>query len=85
MLGSVASDKDLGRSQTMAAAMATVGVAAGAIGFFTRRGGSRPENIAANARRRADRAAANAQIRQRNAARLAQTVLVITPAAGNAR
>jgi len=85
VLGSVASDKDLGRSQTMAAAMATVGVAAGAIGFFTRRGGSRPENIAANARRRADRAAANAQIRQRNAARLAQTVLVITPAAGNAR
>jgi len=84
VLAGVASNKDLGRSHSMAVAMATVGVAAGATGFFMRRGGGRPENVAANARRRADRAAANTQIRQRNAARLAQTVLVITPAAGSA-
>ena len=84
VLGSVASNRDLGRSQGMATAMATVGVAAGATSFFTRRGGSRPENVTANARRRADRAAANEQIRQRNAARIAQTVLVIAPAAGSA-
>jgi len=40
------------------------------------------ENVAANAQRRAERAAANAGVRQRNDARLAQAALVITPAAG---
>ena len=40
--------------------------------------------VAENARRNAARAAQNAQIRQQNAARLNQTRLVITPAAGAA-
>ncbi|MGH7520835.1 MAG: hypothetical protein ACREMI_06125 [Gemmatimonadales bacterium] len=81
LLGSVVSNRSLGRSQGMATAMATVGVAVGATSFF-RRGRSRPANAVANERRRTERAAANQAIRARNAARLAQTILVITPAAG---
>lgn len=81
VLGGVVSNGDLGRSHGMATAMATVGIAVGATSFF-RRGRSQPANVAANERRRVARAAANQEIRGRNAARLAQTVLVITPAAG---
>jgi hypothetical protein len=84
LLGTVVSNRSLGRSHGMATAMATVGVAVGATSFFGR-GRSRPVNVAANERRRAGRAAANQQIRGRNAARLGQTVLVITPAAGTAQ
>jgi len=41
-----------------------------------------PANIAENSRRRAARASANASIARRNAEKVAQTVLVIAPAAG---
>ena len=55
----------------------------GGIAFLVRRHQSDiPENIAANAHRRAARLAANEAIARRNAEKLAQTVLLITPAAG---
>jgi len=41
-----------------------------------------PANVAENSRRRTARAAANATIARRNAEKVAQTVLVIVPAAG---
>lgn len=83
LLAGVASNRDLGRSHGMASVTATAGLATGVTIFFTRRGRNRTENVTANERRRADRASANEQIRRRNAARLAQTILVITPAAGS--
>lgn len=82
LLADVAGNRHLGRSDGMAAAVGVAGVGAGVASFVTRRGRARPENIAANERRRAERTATNQQIRQRNTARLAQTILVITPAAG---
>ncbi len=81
-LANVASNEELGSANGMATAVATVGVAVGFTNFVTRRRGARPDNIAANERRRAERVAANAAIRSRNAERLAQTVLLISPAAG---
>ena len=55
----------------------------GGIAFLVRRHQTDiPENIAANAHRRAARLAANEAIARRNAEKLAQTVLLITPAAG---
>ncbi len=83
LLAGVASNRDLGRSNGMAVVVASGGLAVGVASFFTRRGRSRPENVTANARRRVERAATNEQIRRRNADRLAQTILIITPAAGS--
>ena len=55
----------------------------GGIAFLVRRHQSDiPANITANAHRRAARLAANEAIARRNAEKLAQTVLLITPAAG---
>ncbi len=57
--------------------------AAGVAGFIHRqRHREIPANVAANARRRAERASANTAILQRNRERLAETRLVIGPAAG---
>jgi len=84
-LAGVASNQDLGSAKGMAAAVGVVGVTAGVARFVTRRGGVRPENHAVNERRRAERSAANAEIRRRNAERVAQTVLLISPAAGSTR
>jgi tetratricopeptide (TPR) repeat protein len=84
LLADVASNRDLGRSRGMAAVVGVTGVAAGVTSFVARRGRARPENIALNERRRSERASTNEQIRQRNAARRAQTILVIVPAAGTA-
>ena len=84
-LAGVASNQDLGSAKGMAAAVGVVGVTVGVTRFVTRRSGVRPENSAVNERRRAERAATNADIRRRNADRLAQTVLVIAPAAGSSR
>jgi hypothetical protein len=81
LLANVASDQDLGAAKGMATAVGVVGVAVGVTSFATR-GRARPENVAANEQRRAQRSAANAEIRRRNAERLAQTVLLISPAAG---
>ena len=84
-LAGVASNHDLGSAKGMATAVGVVGVTVGVTRFVTRRSGVRPENSAVNERRRAERAATNADIRGRNADRLAQTVLVIAPAAGSSR
>ncbi len=65
---------------TLVAGLAVIG---GAAGFLTlNRRHDIPENIQANLQRQAERRAANEAIRQRNADRLAQAVLIITPAAG---
>ena len=72
-----------GGSRTLAAGMAGAASAAGVAGFVHRqRHREIPANVAANGRRRADRAMANAAILQRNGERLAETRLVIGPAAG---
>jgi hypothetical protein len=47
-----------------------------------RRNGAIPQNVVTNARRRAERDSANASVRGRNADRLAATVLLVSPAAG---
>ncbi len=75
---------DLGRGMPWASrALAGVAVVAGGVSFaYRRRHRDLPENVAENARRRAERLAANDAILRRNQARIARTVLVITPAAG---
>ncbi|HEV8401352.1 MAG TPA: hypothetical protein VGQ18_16095 [Gemmatimonadales bacterium] len=66
-----------------ASVVAGLGVLAGAAGFLTlSRRHDIPENIQANLQRQAERRAANQAIRQRNADRLAQAVLIVSPAAG---
>lgn len=82
VLASVASDQNLGGAKGMATAVGVAGVAVGVANVVTRSGQARPENVAANERRRAERSAANGEIRRRNTERLAQTVLLISPAAG---
>ena len=72
-----------GGGRTLAAGMAGAASAAGVAGFvYRQRHREIPANVAANGRRRADRATANAAILQRNGERLAETRLVIGPAAG---
>jgi hypothetical protein len=69
--------------RTLAAGVAITVSAAGVAGFvYRRRHREIPANLADNARRRAERATANAAILQRNRERLAATRLVIGPAAG---
>jgi hypothetical protein len=82
-LADVAGNGRLGRSRGMAVVVGTAGLVAGITSFAGRGERSRPDNIAVNERRRLARGAANAQIGRRNAARLAQTILNITPAAGS--
>lgn len=72
-----------GGGRTLAAGMAVIASATGVAGFvYRQRHREIPANIAANARRRADRATANAAIGRRNRERLAETRLIIGPAAG---
>ncbi len=72
-----------GGGRTLAVGVAGVVSAAGVAGFIHRqRHREIPANVVANARRRAERATANAAIVQRNRERLAETRLVIGPAAG---
>jgi len=63
----------------IAGAAAVVGIGSF---IFHQRHREIPANIAANAERRAQRATANAVIHDRNQARLAQTRLIVAPAAG---
>jgi hypothetical protein len=67
-----------------AALVAGAGVAVGFGGFVARsRARSQiPDNVVANRQREAERRAANDAILRRNADRLAQTILRVTPAAG---
>jgi len=66
-----------------AAVVAGVAAVTGLVAYVARRRHPEiPENVSANSRRRDERRAANDSIRARNASRLAQTALVLTPAAG---
>ena len=67
----------------MGAAMAGIGITVGGIAFAWRqRHGEIAPNIAENARRKAERAADNAEIERRNTQKIAVTALIISPAAG---
>ena len=81
---SLAANGDLGRDgRVLAIAVSGTAGIAGVTAFLNaRHERDIPANIEANSRRRAARAAANDSIARRNAAKVAQTVLVITPAAG---
>jgi hypothetical protein len=80
---SVIADRRLGGGGSYAA---TIGIAGGAAGVYAfamrRRHVEIPANIAENQRRQAERAARNADVARRNLERLAQSRLVILPAAG---
>jgi len=84
LLIAAAANGDLGGSERGgAAAMAATAAATGVVAFLVhRRHGAIPANVVANARRRAARDSANASIRMRNVDRLAATVLLLSPAAG---
>lgn len=72
-----------GGGRSLALGVAGTASVAGIAGFiFRQRHREIPANITANAERRAQRAATNAAIRDRNQARLAQTRLIVAPAAG---
>src|SRR6266516_4194673 len=72
-----------GGGRSLALGIAATASVAGVAGFIFRQHHREiPANIAANAERRARRAATNAAIRDRNQARLAQTRLIVAPAAG---
>jgi hypothetical protein len=75
-----------GGSALLSGAVGGAGALTGILSFSARqRNRDIPANIAENALRRADREARNAAIRERNAERLRQTRLVITPATGGGR
>ncbi|OGT94747.1 MAG: hypothetical protein A2083_03850 [Gemmatimonadetes bacterium GWC2_71_9] len=78
---------DLGGGRTaLSGAVAGAGTVAGVVAFFVRQSHrSIPANIAENERHRAERDATNAAIGRRNAERLRETRLVITPATGVGR
>jgi len=72
-----------GGGRAEADVVAATAAVTGVVAFLVhRRQGAIPENVAANARRRAERDSANASVRGRNADRIAATVLLVSPAAG---
>jgi hypothetical protein len=72
-----------GASRGLGATVAVGGLAVGVLGFRWRRAHSEiAPNIALNARRRAEHAATNAEIAGRNEGKMAETALIISPAAG---
>ena len=74
---------DLAPDASMGAAAAGAGAVAGVYGFATlRRNVTIPANIAANIQRRAERERMNTAIRERNAVKLGQSKVIVTPAAG---
>jgi hypothetical protein len=84
LVSSAVVNRDLGGGQRRSATVVGgIAVVAGAAGFLTlSRRHDIPANIEANLQRHAERRAANDAIRRRNADRLAQAVLIVTPAAG---
>ena len=84
VVSSVAANGDLGHGgRVLAIAVGgTAGIAGVTALLRSRHERDLPANVEENGLRRAARAAANASIVRRNAAKLAQTVLVILPAAG---
>ena len=83
-VSSVAANGDLGRGgRALAIAVGGTAGIAGVTAFLNaRHERDVPANIVENSRRRAARAVANAAVTRRNAEKVAQTVLVIAPAAG---
>src|SRR5207237_515973 len=79
-----AANGDLGGGERGGAVVvAATAAVTGVVAFLVGRGhGAIPQNIVANARRRAERDSANASVRGRNAGRIAATVLLVSPAAG---
>ena len=79
-----AANGDLGAGERGGAdVLAATAAVTGVVAFLVhRRHGAIPENVAANARRRAERDSTNASVRRRNADRIAATVLLVSPAAG---
>ena len=84
VLSDAATNGELGRSGGgLAVAVAgTAGIVGVTALLSSRHERALPANIAENARRRAARAAANADVARRNAPKLAETVLLLSPAAG---
>ena len=80
----VLADRRLGSGDAeLPAAVAATATVSGVIAFvWRRRHRDVPENGPANTRRRQERHDANEATRRRNAERIAQTVLLITPASG---
>jgi hypothetical protein len=81
---SVAANNDLGHGGRFFAVLVggTAGIAGVTSFLHARNQRALPANVVENARRRAARATANAEIALRNSARLAETVLILSPAAG---
>jgi len=79
-----AANGDLGGGERGGAdVVAATAAVTGIVAFLVHRHhGAIPENVAANARRHAERDSANASVRGRNADRIAATVLLVSPAAG---
>ena len=72
-----------GGGRAEADVVAATAAVTGVVAFLVhRRHGAIPENVAANARRRVERDSANASVRRRNADRIAATLLLVSPAAG---
>ncbi|MGH7644175.1 MAG: hypothetical protein ACREMR_01180 [Gemmatimonadales bacterium] len=83
LAGSLASDDLGGAEESLVLAAAGAAAVTGGVTFVHgRQHRDIPQNVTANAARRAQRATANAQIRRRNADRIAQTRLLVGPAAG---
>jgi len=84
LVSSAVVNGDLGGGERGGArVVAGIAVIGGAAGFLSlHRRHDVPANIQANVQRQAERRVANEAIRQRNADRLAQAILIISPAAG---
>jgi hypothetical protein len=66
--------------------MASLSLSGGVVGYFLlQRGSAIPSNIRENARRREERVRHNLDIRQRNAARLAEARMLIAPVSADVR
>ena len=86
LAGALASDELNGTEASLVAAAAGTATVTGLVAFLRgRRQRAIPANVTANAARRTQRAAANEAIVRRNAQRMAQTVLLVEPAAGGGR
>jgi hypothetical protein len=83
---SVIGHGELGGTRKHAAVMASLTASGGITAFvLLRRGSAIPANVLENARRREEHARRNREIRERNAARMAEARMIITPASGEPR
>jgi hypothetical protein len=77
---------ELGGTRKHAAVMASVTASGGITAFvLLRRGSAIPANVLENARRREEHVRRNREIRERNAARIAEARMIIMPASGELR